>query len=97
MLDLVESALHHTGVQFQRIDGSKSLDSRRGALDTFKNNASCVILLASLGSAAVGYRLFPSTILENWSGTNQLLHRRSALISPPRAMFTFLNRAGTLC
>lgn len=54
MLDLVEKALAAEGIIFQRIDGGKSLRSRRLAIETFRNNRSYTILLASVGSAGVG-------------------------------------------
>jgi SNF2 family DNA or RNA helicase len=55
MLDLVEKALNGTGFQFQRIDGSKSSSNRKKALRVFNESPSCTILLATLGSAGVGY------------------------------------------
>lgn len=55
MLDLLEIALNEKGLKYQRIDGSKTLPQRQQALNAFQNDYSCPILLASLGSAAVGY------------------------------------------
>ena len=55
MLDLVEKALNDTEFQFQRIDGSKSSSHRKQALRIFKEDPSCTIFLATLGSAGVGY------------------------------------------
>lgn len=54
MLDLIEKALASEGILFQRIDGGKSLRDRRQAIQTFRNNSSCSVLLASIGSAGVG-------------------------------------------
>ncbi|KAI2777343.1 SNF2 family N-terminal domain-containing protein [Daldinia loculata] len=57
MLDLIGRALSLNSFTYQRLDGSKSLAQRRYALDEFRANQSCTILLASLGSAAVGLDL----------------------------------------
>jgi superfamily II DNA/RNA helicase len=53
-LDLIEKALASAGIIFQRIDGGKSLRNRRHAIQSFRNNPSCTVLLASIGSAGVG-------------------------------------------
>lgn len=54
MLDLVGQALSQNGFSFQRLNGSKSLAQRRQALRDFRENPRCIVLLVSLGSAAVG-------------------------------------------
>ena len=54
MLDLIEKALAVEGIVFERIDGGKSLRHRRQAIQSFRNNPSCTVLLASIGSAGVG-------------------------------------------
>ncbi len=54
MLDLIEKALAGKNIQFQRVDGTKTFGQRRDALRRFKTDISCNVLLASLGSAAVG-------------------------------------------
>jgi len=54
MLDLIGEALSSRGIEFRRIDGSKSYAQRHRALSDFRNDESCDILLASLGSSAVG-------------------------------------------
>lgn len=54
MLDLIGDALSRSGFVYQRIDGRKTLEQRREALRAFGEEAECTILLASLGSAAVG-------------------------------------------
>ena len=54
MLDLLEKGLRTSGLKFERIDGSRTLRQRRDALEKFRVEPSCQILLASLGSAAVG-------------------------------------------
>jgi SNF2 family DNA or RNA helicase len=54
MLDLIEKALASERIVFQRIDGGKSLRHRRQAIQFFRNNPSCTVLLASIGSAGVG-------------------------------------------
>jgi len=54
MLDLVERALEQHGILFQRLDGTLTLEQRKKAIDTFRNDTSCIVLLASIGSAGVG-------------------------------------------
>jgi SNF2 family DNA or RNA helicase len=54
MLDLIEKALASERIVFQRIDGGKSLLHRRHAIQSFRHNPSCTVLLASIGSAGVG-------------------------------------------
>jgi SWI/SNF-related matrix-associated actin-dependent regulator of chromatin subfamily A3 len=55
MLDLVEVALQLNGFDFVRIDGGKSDGQRRQALKKFRQQPSCSVLLATLGTAGVGY------------------------------------------
>ncbi|KAF2494437.1 hypothetical protein BU16DRAFT_562094 [Lophium mytilinum] len=57
MLDLLEKAFERSRFTYQRIDGTKSLQQRREALTKFKEDSSCRVLLATLGSAAVGLDL----------------------------------------
>ncbi|KAI9684611.1 MAG: hypothetical protein M1822_005699 [Bathelium mastoideum] len=57
MLDLVGAALKANGFQFVRIDGSKSEIQRRKAINEFRTNLDCPILLASIGSAGLGLDL----------------------------------------
>jgi SWI/SNF-related matrix-associated actin-dependent regulator of chromatin subfamily A3 len=54
MLDLIGTSLASNGFVFQRIDGAKSDRQRRAALEAFRTNPDCTILLASIGSAGVG-------------------------------------------
>ena len=55
MLDLVEIALYKSGFGFQRIDGKQVEGRRRSVLQEFRTDGRCSILLASIGSAGVGY------------------------------------------
>ena len=54
MLDLIGMALAARGLMFQRLDGTKTHDQRRDALQRFKTDVNCNVLIASIGSAAVG-------------------------------------------
>lgn len=54
MLDLLEQALHQEKIGFERLDGSKSLSQRRQVLHNFRNEESCIVLLATFGTAGVG-------------------------------------------
>ena len=55
MLDLVEVALNMNGFKFVRVDGSRSDEQRKTSLETFRTDHQYNILLASIGSAGVGY------------------------------------------
>ena len=57
MLDLVEVALHMNGFKFQRVDGSRTDEQRKLSLGIFRTDHQYGILLASIGSAGVGYIL----------------------------------------
>ncbi|KAI0899905.1 SNF2 family N-terminal domain-containing protein, partial [Annulohypoxylon nitens] len=59
MLDLIGKALSIKAFKYQRLDGSMNLKQRSQALDDFRKDQECTILLASLGSAAVGYAVRP--------------------------------------
>lgn len=55
MLDLIESPLRKAGFSLRRIDGQGSLRHRAEVLSAFSEDASCTVLLASLGSAGEGW------------------------------------------
>lgn len=55
MLDLVQVALTRNGFEYQRIDGSRTDEQRRLSLETFRTDPRYSILLASIGSAGIGY------------------------------------------
>ena len=55
MLNLVEVALTRNGFLFQRIDGNRTDEQRRLSLETFRTDTRYSILLASIGSAGIGY------------------------------------------
>lgn len=59
MLDLLERALHQEKIGFERLDGSKSLSQRRQVLHNFRNEPSCIVLLATFGTAGVGSVAYP--------------------------------------
>jgi SNF2 family DNA or RNA helicase len=54
MLDLVEKALHAEGFRFERVDGSTPLQQRVRKINSFRTDAECDVLLATIGSAGVG-------------------------------------------
>jgi SNF2 family DNA or RNA helicase len=54
MLDLIANALAHHGFRFERIDGQTSLKHRSVAIQQFKNNPACTVMIASIGSAGEG-------------------------------------------
>jgi len=55
MLDLIEKGLLKMDFGYQRIDGQKSLGYRQKALEEFKTNPACTIMLATIGSVGEGY------------------------------------------
>ena len=55
MLDLVGVALNINGFQFQRVDGSRTDEQRRFSLNAFRTDHRYSILLASIGTAGIGY------------------------------------------
>ncbi|KAM6529099.1 hypothetical protein FALCPG4_010049 [Fusarium falciforme] len=57
MLDLTEKALNLRKFSFERVDGRKSLKQREQALNTFRNDPSCSVLLATLACASEGINL----------------------------------------
>lgn len=54
MLDLIEMALQAEGILYERVDGSMPRSGRDRALNAFKQDPACNILLATIGSAGVG-------------------------------------------
>ncbi|KAK3983782.1 P-loop containing nucleoside triphosphate hydrolase protein, partial [Cladorrhinum sp. PSN332] len=78
MLDLTGRALLRNTFVFQRIDGNKSLAQRIQALQEFRHNSTCTVLLATLGSAGVGLDLTAASrvhIIE--PGWNPMLERQA--------------------
>ncbi|KEZ43834.1 hypothetical protein SAPIO_CDS3994 [Scedosporium apiospermum] len=57
MLDLVQKDLQDVGLGIQRIDGQASLQQRRAAMEQFKSDPNCTVMLASMGSAGEGIDL----------------------------------------
>ena len=54
MLDLIGCALTSEQIGYARIDGSKNELQRRKAIECFRSDTSCTVMLASIGSAGVG-------------------------------------------
>lgn len=54
MLDLLEIALHQAGYRFVRIDGQKSLSQRTSALNSFRNDDNCTVMIATITSVGEG-------------------------------------------
>ncbi|KAK3323152.1 SNF2 family N-terminal domain-containing protein [Cercophora scortea] len=78
MLDLLENALSQSGFKYQRIDGTKTLKQRTDALNMFREDGTTTVLLASLGSGAVGLNLTAAShvhIVE--PGWNPMLERQA--------------------
>ncbi|KAK3688872.1 SNF2 family N-terminal domain-containing protein [Podospora appendiculata] len=78
MLDLLEKALSQNGFRYQRFDGKRSLKQRSDALNTFREDATTTILLATLGSAAVGLDLTAASHIHLVEpGWNPMLERQA--------------------
>ncbi|ETS80390.1 hypothetical protein PFICI_07919 [Pestalotiopsis fici W106-1] len=73
MLDLVGLALEKEQLAFQRIDGKTSLRGRQNAMQEFKDNPNCRVMLASLGSAAEGVNFTAASMVHllepHWNPT----------------------------
>ena len=54
MLDLLEQTLCSEGFGLVRIDGNKNESQRRAAIEKFRIDDNCTILLASIGTCGVG-------------------------------------------
>ncbi|KAI0889137.1 SNF2 family N-terminal domain-containing protein [Annulohypoxylon maeteangense] len=78
MLDLISEALSTNNFEYQRLDGSMNLSRRSLALKDFRENPNCTVLLASLGSAAVGLDLTMATRVHLMEpGWNPLLEQQA--------------------
>ncbi|KAI1386581.1 SNF2 family N-terminal domain-containing protein [Hypoxylon trugodes] len=78
MLVLIGKALTAKNFIYQRLDGSMSLTQRQRALEEFRTKPDCTILLASLGSAAVGLDLTVATRVHLMEpGWNPLLEQQA--------------------
>lgn len=62
MLDLIERAIRSENIGWQRIDGRTNLECRQSAVSEFSGRPDCLVMLASIGSAAEGYGCLPSMI-----------------------------------
>ena len=51
---MIEHALNSEKIQFARVDGGKSHEERKKAIQLFSKNEDCTVLLASIGSAGTG-------------------------------------------
>ncbi|KAH8665633.1 SNF2 family N-terminal domain-containing protein [Ilyonectria robusta] len=57
MMDHVQRDLEYEGFNLERIDGQATLDQRWRAIRRFKEDSTCTIMLASIGSAGEGIDL----------------------------------------
>ncbi|KAG4282426.1 hypothetical protein FPRO06_09099 [Fusarium proliferatum] len=57
MLNLLETALRGEGFKFARIDGQKSLLERTSALQSFRDDGRCTVMIATIGSIGEGVDL----------------------------------------
>ncbi|KAF5533205.1 SNF2 family domain-containing protein [Fusarium phyllophilum] len=57
MLKLLEFSLQSEGFKFARIDGQKSLLERTSALQSFRDDDSCTVMIATIGSIGEGVDL----------------------------------------
>lgn len=55
MIDLIEKATTLIGLEFQRMDGKKSIEQRRIAMKEFSANDNCTVMLASIDCVSLGY------------------------------------------
>ncbi|PNP81278.1 hypothetical protein FNYG_05310 [Fusarium nygamai] len=57
MLNLLEIALRGEGFKVARIDGQKSLPERTSVLQSFRDDYSCTVMIATIGSIGEGVDL----------------------------------------
>ncbi|KAM3423596.1 hypothetical protein BST61_g1020 [Cercospora zeina] len=53
-LDLIEFALDHRGINYARLDGSMSIKQRTAAMNQFKTDEQCVVMLVSIKAGGQG-------------------------------------------
>ena len=58
MLSLVQKDLEDEGFKLVRIDGQTSLTERWRAIEKFKEDSNCTVMLVSIGSAGEGYVVY---------------------------------------
>jgi SNF2 family DNA or RNA helicase len=58
MLDLIAIALQNNGISFARLDSKMINVRRKSEIEKFGSEKTCIVFLASLGSAGVGYANF---------------------------------------
>jgi len=54
MLDFIEKALQKENIGFRRIDGQTTLKGREDALEAFRSDPNCSVMLATIGSVGEG-------------------------------------------
>ena len=54
ILDILEVALTHLGVQYTRLDGQTKTDERQGLVDDFNNDPDITVFLLSTKAGGVG-------------------------------------------
>ncbi len=57
MLDKIEDALECWNIRYERLDGTMKREERTKALEEFKFDKSCEVLLVSLRAGGVGLNL----------------------------------------
>lgn len=57
LLDRIGDALDESGIAYTRLDGSMARDNRTKAMESFRHNPKCEIILISLRSGGVGLNL----------------------------------------
>ncbi|KAK0617623.1 SNF2 family N-terminal domain-containing protein [Immersiella caudata] len=63
MLDLIEKALQKENIGFQRIDGQTTLKGRADALEAFRSDPNCHVMLATIGSVGEGVNLVAASFV----------------------------------
>ncbi|KAI1179911.1 SNF2 family N-terminal domain-containing protein [Nemania sp. FL0916] len=63
MLDLIQQAFYTEQIKFQRIDGQTTLERRQKAMQEFKEDTDCMVMLATIGSCAEGVDLVAAGVV----------------------------------
>ena len=63
ILDILEVALDHMGIQFTRLDGSTKTDERQGLVDEFNDDPDITVFLLSTKAGGVGINLTAASVV----------------------------------
>lgn len=63
ILDILEVALTHLGVEYTRLDGQTRVDERQGIVDEFTENPDITVFMLSTKAGGVGINLTAASVV----------------------------------